>query len=243
VIEAARRVRVSVCAVRDEVDVEAVVAGGADAVGVLVLTRHRADDEVDLATARRLLLAVPPYVGRYAVTHSVDLDGLLRVINELPIDTLQIHDDAPRLVVERLRSQHPELRLIKAVHLRPRTNGCAHPPERSEHHEPLVFPAYEEYQDVVDALIVDTVDLAADRIGGTGRTHDWDVTAAIARDANRPLILAGGLTPYNVADAVRAVAPWGVNVNTGVEFGGRKDVALVRAFVDAANVATSTTPA
>ena len=84
------------------------------------------------------------------------------------------------------------------------------------------------------AILVDAHDPVT--IGGTGRTIDWDVARAIA--ATRPLVLAGGLTPENVGRAVATVAPWGVDVASGVEQApGVKDPARVRAFVQAVRAA------
>jgi phosphoribosylanthranilate isomerase len=211
---AVSRVRVSVCAVRSEADVEAVVAGGADAVGVLVLTRHRAEDSVTLDHACRLLALVPPYVGRYAVTHAVHDADLARIMGELPVDTLQLHDDVDVEVVSRLRARHPGIRLVKALHVR---GGRVDDPS------PWVT--------LVDAFVADSVDPTQDRIGGTGLVHDWEVSAALARHSPLPLVLAGGLDPTNVTSAIETVRPWAVNVNSGVERDGSKDEALVRAFV------------
>ena len=85
-----------------------------------------------------------------------------------------------------------------------------------------------------DALVLDS--RTADRLGGTGLTHDWSVSARIVGAvAPVPVYLAGGLRPENVAEAVARVRPAGVDVNSGVEDAkGRKDTAKMRAFVDRA---------
>lgn len=212
------RVRVSVCAARDLPDVEAIVEGGADATGVLVITRHRAEDAVPLEEARRLLAAVPPPVARYAVTHATDYVELSGVIEELPIDALQLHEAVEVAVVEKLRIDHPELRLIKAVHVTGSEVG-----------------AYREWLGVVDALLVDSVDPAEDRIGGTGLVHDWRLTARVCEESPIPVFLAGGLNARNVAEAVAVTGAHVANVNSGVERNGRKDREMIRAFVRAAN--------
>ena len=101
----------------------------------------------------------------------------------------------------------------------------------------LSLAAAERLQDVADILILDTGSTEA--IGATGIPHDWDVSRQIVRLSRLPVILAGGLHPENVAEAVRAVRPWGVDSFTGTnhyrEDGSHyKDIALVRSFCKAA---------
>jgi phosphoribosylanthranilate isomerase len=87
----------------------------------------------------------------------------------------------------------------------------------------------------VDAFITDTYDPATGADGATGMTHDWSLSRALVTRSDRPVILAGGLTPDNVRAAILAVGPAGVDVHTGVEGpDGRKDAARVRRFVAAA---------
>lgn len=100
----------------------------------------------------------------------------------------------------------------------------------------LALDAYEAspWRTARAAILVDAHDPVT--VGGTGRTIDWQAARTIA--ATRPLVLAGGLTPENVGDAVRTVAPWGVDVASGVEqSAGVKDPVRVRAFIDAVRAA------
>ncbi len=84
----------------------------------------------------------------------------------------------------------------------------------------------------VDALVVDTYSDASP--GGTGTVGDWPAASAFVTAVNKPVLLAGGLTPLNVAEAIRTVRPWGVDVSSGVEFEpGRKDLRKVREFIAA----------
>ncbi len=210
--------RVSVCAVQSEMDVRAVVSGGADAVGVLVQVAHVAEDAVTLEHAANLLGLVPPYVGRYAVTHAKSLPELLAAA-ALPIDSLQIHDDVDPSLVTALRQKRPQLRILKALHVTEREAA----------------PDIGLWDGIADAVVLDSVDLARDRIGGTGHTHDWEISASLVRQSSVPTVLAGGLRPDNVSEAVARVRPWAVNVNSGVETDGAKDMRKVRAFAAAAN--------
>lgn len=88
------------------------------------------------------------------------------------------------------------------------------------------------FESVVDAFILDTQDLSNDKIGGTGLTHDWNISSEVVREVSRPVILAGGLTPENVADAIKIVKPFGVDANSGLkDSDGFKDNVKVINFV------------
>ena len=87
-----------------------------------------------------------------------------------------------------------------------------------------------------DAVLLDT--FKNGKLGGTGAVHDWSVSAAVARDLRVPVILAGGLNPSNVGEAIRMVKPYAVDVSSGVEASpGRKAPAKIKAFIQAATQA------
>jgi phosphoribosylanthranilate isomerase len=93
------------------------------------------------------------------------------------------------------------------------------------------------YERVADWLILDSADPAAVEVGGTGRVHDWDLSARIVEAVHVPVLLAGGLSPENVASAIRRVRPWGVDSFSHTnrpDDSGRKDPDRVRRFVEAA---------
>jgi phosphoribosylanthranilate isomerase len=210
-----QRVRVAICAMRDVHDVHVCAEAGVDSIGVLVGVRHTAEDAVDLALAQTLLGSVPETVQRHAVTHLGDLDGL-REIARLPIDWLQLQDVVSTAVARRMRREFPRLRIAKAVHV----SGVS-------------VEGWEEWVTIVDALVVDSIDQKVDRIGGTGRSHDWHVSALVRERSGVPVVLAGGLDPSNVVEALQEVRPAAISVNTGVECDGRKDLGKVRALVRA----------
>ena len=82
------------------------------------------------------------------------------------------------------------------------------------------------YRETAWRILLDT---PSDAWGGTGATHDWSLARSVAQDT--PIMLAGGLTPQNVAEAISQVRPWGVDVSSGVETNKDKDVTKIQAFI------------
>ena len=91
-------------------------------------------------------------------------------------------------------------------------------------------PQAKAYLPYVDALLLDS--RTEDRIGGTGFPHDWDISKKIVAENTKPVILAGGLTPTNIVDAISKVKPYGVDVHTGVEGAdGNRDLQKLQDFI------------
>ena len=206
---------IKICGLRDQAEATLAWRAGATALGFLVGLTHLAADAVDDAQAARIVQQLPIEVEAVMVTHLTDAAEIARRGQNIGVRTIQVHGALPVAGLGDLRRMLPAVRLIKAVHI---TGEAALEDALS-------------YASVVDALLLDS--RTADRLGGTGRTHDWSISRRIvAAVAPLPVYLAGGLTPDNVAGAVRAVAPAGVDVNSGVEdAAGNKDPRRMRAFV------------
>ena len=202
--------RAKVCGITSEADRDVAVDAGADAIGLIAGVTVDTPRDISLTEAATLAAGVPPLVSTVLVTMPDDVQTAREYVDIVQPDVLQLHGSNPELF-EAL-SDEP-VKLVAAVD-----------PED---------PDIDAYATVADALLVDSVD--AEGGGGTGETHDWDRTRDIVDAISVPVILAGGLTPENVAEAVETVRPFGVDVASGVEAsGGVKDHDAVRSFVQRA---------
>jgi phosphoribosylanthranilate isomerase len=210
-------VRVKICGNRSAGDIALAAAAGADAIGLIVGVRHMSEDALAPAAAALLLAAVPVFVTSVLVTHLVDAEDVVRLHRAVPAAAIQLHDAIVPAALGVLRRALPGVPLIKAVHVSDDT----------------ALATAARYAPVVDALVLDS--RTADRIGGTGRVHDWTISRRIVRSVAVPVILAGGLTPDIVGRAVETVEPYAVDVNSGVEANdGSKDADRLVRFVRAA---------
>ena len=212
---------VKICGIQTYEEACAALDCGATALGMLVGLTHRAEDRIDAATAAGILRRLPTGTEAVLVTHLLDPDAVAGLAAGIGTRTIQIHDDMTLADLQRLRRLAPGTRLLKAVHV---TGEDALDRARA-------------YASDADALVLDS--RTADRLGGTGRTHDWSISRRIvAAVAPLPVYLAGGLRPENVAQGIAQVRPAGVDVNSGVEDAdGRKDRARMRDFVARARAA------
>jgi indole-3-glycerol phosphate synthase/phosphoribosylanthranilate isomerase len=203
-----RGTAVKICGITTVEDGRAAVAAGADAVGLVFWPGS--PRTVDVAAAKAIAASLPPFVTRVGVFVDAAPETLRHVAGEVGLDVVQLHGDEDEAAV-RLAPR----RVVKAVRVGPGFEG----------EDALRFAG------AGAAVLLDTRSDTAP--GGTGRTFDW-AAAARLRDRIPYLILAGGLNPRNVADAVRAVRPDAVDVSSGVEASpGRKDPERMRAFVEA----------
>jgi phosphoribosylanthranilate isomerase len=194
--------RVKICGVTTPEDARLAASCGASAVGLVCWSGS--PRAVTREQARAIVRALPPFVSAVGVFVN-QVDEALDLARDLGLSAVQFHGDEP---AESYRDF--PWRVIKAIAVRGDEAGRA----------TADVPA-------AATVLLDAHDL--EKRGGTGRAIDWSVAAGIARE--RPIILSGGLNAANVAEAIRVVAPYAIDVSSGVESApGRKDGAKVRAL-------------
>lgn len=213
---------IKICANTSLADARLAAAGGADAVGfVFAPSPRRVTPEQVAAIAPHL----PAALEKIGVFVDTMFDEIAGVVEGCSLTGVQLHWDAPAELPAKLRARFgPTLRILRVVHF------DSDAPDRG----PDLAPDAN-----VDAILVDS--RTASAAGGTGQCYDWALASKTLfhnAEGRKPLIAAGGLTPENVAEAIAALHPWGVDVVSGVEATlGRKDPAKVRAFLANARAA------
>lgn len=198
--------RVKICGMTRLQDVRAAVEAGADALGFVFAPLSRRVLQPELAT--ELVRAVPAFVSRVGLFMDQDYDTVRRIIDRVPLNLLQFHGREDAAFCRRFG-----LPYVKAVAM-----GSGPPLDQ-------VCQAFDD----AAALLLDSH--RSGEVGGTGRTFEWEGIPAL----DLPVILAGGLTPANVRQAVRQVRPWAVDVSSGVEDApGIKSAEKMQTFISEA---------
>ena len=180
---------------------------GADALGFMFYASS--PRFVSEKTAAEIIRALPPFVAKVGVFVNAGIETVRRTQEVCGLDTLQFHGDEPPGFCWQFQAK-----IIKAFRVR-------------EEKSLQEMAAYESEAWLLDAFV-------PGKLGGTGERFNWEL-ARQAAALNQRIILAGGLTPENVSDAIRQVRPYGVDVSSGVEAApGKKDHAKIRDFIAAA---------
>ena len=200
-------VTVKICGITSEVDAQAAVDAGADAIGFMFY--EESPRFVTIEQAKTISDALSPHIIRVGVFVNADEAFINRALNECLLNILQFHGDEtpedcgrfPIMTLKAFRVQGPETL--------------------------QVMQSYSTAGFLLDAY-------SKDALGGTGETFNWDL-AVQAQKFRRPIFLGGGLTPDNVVEAVQKVEPFAVDVSSGVESEpGKKDAVKMQAFVESA---------
>lgn len=201
--------KVKICGITSVADGLAAAEAGADMIGLMFY--EKSPRAISLETAAEISRALPPFVLRVGVFVNPAPDLVMQAITTCGLNLLQFHGDEDTDFCTQFGMMS-----VKAL--------------RVQNAESIA--ALENF--ATDAFLLDAYSKSG--LGGTGEKFNWDL-AIEAQKFGRPIFLAGGLTPENVADAVKKVQPFAVDVSSGVESApGKKDAAKVQAFIRAAQL-------
>jgi len=200
------------------------IRAGASALG-LVSEMPSGPGIVGEDTIASVARSVPPFIATFLLTSLQVPEAIIAQHRRCRTNTIQICDRIPIDAFAQLREALPGIALVQVVHIQ----------SQSSVDEALTLGPY------VNALLLDSGNqmLPIKELGGTGRTHDWRLSRQICEESTVPIILAGGLNPDNVADAVRTVHPFGVDLCSGVRSDGALDPGKLRRFFSAVHRADS----
>jgi phosphoribosylanthranilate isomerase len=211
--------RIKVCCIASVAEAWTAIRAGASALG-LVSAMPSGPGVIADDTIARIASHVPPGIATFLLTSATDAETIVRQQRAARVNTLQLVDEVDPRVLREVRDALPGIAVVQVIHVR----GAESVDEarRVASH--------------VHAILLDSGNPAAavKELGGTGRVHDWSVSAAIRQAVDVPVWLAGGLRAGNVAEAVRRVGPFGLDVCSGVRTDGVLDDAKLQAFIRAA---------
>lgn len=214
-MHAIRKPRVKICCIRSLDEAGMVIDAGAAALG-LVSKMPSGPGVIPEEMIAHIAARVPPGVATFLLTSELDVGSIIAQQKRTGVNTLQIVDNLGSGAHQELHAALPGIALVQVIHVRG--------PESIE--EAFAVSPY------VNALLLDSGNPSrpVKELGGTGRTHDWCISRRIREAVQVPVFLAGGLNAGNVAEAIRQVEPYGIDVCSGVRTDGRLDAAKLTNF-------------
>lgn len=209
--------RVKICCISSLAEAELAIRYGASALG-LVSAMPSGPGVIEEGLIAEIAARVPPPIATFLLTSKQDVSSIIYQQRRLRANTIQIVDRLEQGSYGDLRAALPGISLVQVIHV----TG-----EESVEEALAVAPH-------VDAILLDSGNqkLSVKELGGTGRTHDWRLSRKIREMVGVPIFLAGGLKPENVAEAIQAVEPFGLDLCSGVRTDGKLDEAKLARFFD-----------
>lgn len=217
--------KIKVCGIKNAQDAAMVGRLGADEVGLLVGQVYHSNDFISPEIAKDIVgKCRGSNVEPVLVTHLRDPIEICNLACEVGTGIVQIHSPCSVADIRGLRARLEEFYPLHSISLRKGIHANSEPG--------VLFESVSNFQCEVDALVLDTIDSESGKVGGTGKTHDWNVSRKVVSKSKCPVFLAGGLGVDNVADAIAQVVPYGLDANSRLQNSkGFKDKQKVLDFV------------
>ena len=213
-------VRVKICCIASEEEVMLAIKYGATALG-LVSAMPSGPGVIDEDLIAEIVSKVPPPVATFLLTSKHTASEIISQQLRTRVNTIQLVDFVPYMELKKLRTRLPGIKLVQALHIL---------------NEQSIKEAV-TVQQYVDALLLDSgnPNLAVKELGGTGRTHNWEISRKIIERVDVPVFLAGGLSSQNVLVAIEKIQPYGVDICSGVRTNGLLDEEKLKLFFQKVN--------
>jgi phosphoribosylanthranilate isomerase len=210
------RPRIKICCIQSAAEARTAVTHGADAIGLVSAMPSGAGIISDESLIPEIAATVPPPIATFLLTSLTDTDAIVAQHLRCRTTTIQLVDTLTRGTHADLRRALPGIRIAQVIHVLDDASVAA----------AVAVAPY------VDALLLDSGNpkLAVKELGGTGRTHNWSLSRRIVETSGKPVFLAGGLRPDNVAAAWAAVRPFGFDICSGVRTNDHLDEIKLAAF-------------
>lgn len=217
-MEAATQPRVKICCISSEAEARLAIRYGASALG-LVSAMPSGPGVIDEELIERIATATPPGIGSFLLTNLREAEAIVAQQRRCRTNTVQLVDEMKARDYSVLREALPGIGLVQVIHVRDESSV-----REAEKAAPWV-----------DAVLLDSGNptLGVKELGGTGRRHDWNLSRRIRESLDKPVYLAGGLTPDNVREAVETVGPFGLDICSGVRSNGQLDEDKLARFFEA----------
>jgi len=212
--------KVKICGIKNERDLMIAVNAGADAVGFITEVPVDSPRKISLSLACQLITQVPIFVISVLVIMPKSADEAINMIHEARPTAVQIHNALPLAELRKIRETG--VRIIKTIPVSERADTKT------------LIDQINKFSGIVDAVLLDTA--ICGKTGGTGVSHNWELSGKVVQISGMPVLLAGGLTPSNVSEAIKCVRPYAVDTASGVETNGKKDETKVIDFINNARM-------
>jgi phosphoribosylanthranilate isomerase len=212
------RTRIKICCIASPAEARLAIEAGADALG-LVGRMPSGPGQISDDQIAEVAAMVPPPIATFLLTSEITADGISAHIRATRPTTVQIVSHINPAELVRLAELEPDIRRVQVIHV--------------EGPDALtVIPVYSPF---VHAFLLDSgrPNASVAELGGTGRRHDWDISAAFVKASTLPVFLAGGLSADNAENAIMQVRPYGLDLCSNIRTRGQLDPAKLTAFMQA----------
>lgn len=210
--------RIKICCISSVDEAHLAISHGASALG-LVGAMPSGPGIIDDILINRIAKSVPPPIATFLLTSETEPQQIINHHKRAHTSTIQIVDSLKEDAYEKIREALPHVKLVQVIHVI---------------NEDSVKEAV-AISKKVDAILLDSgnPNLAVKELGGTGRTHNWELSKAIRESISTPLFLAGGINEFNVKQAIETVKPFGIDLCSSVRTNGKLDAEKLKTFFQA----------